>query len=158
MLVRIPVFVFQGLATSLLPNLTRLQASGGDVAFRGAVRRAAVVLAACGAAIVAAAVAVGPEAMQLVYGQEYVAGRLELGLLAAGVGCYLATATFSQALLALDAGRAAAAGWCVCATVFVGSYALVDGDALFRVSVAFAAGTAVGVPLLARSLRRRRPR
>lgn len=157
MLVRIPVFVFQGLATSLLPNLTRLQAGDGAAALRGAVLRATAVLAACAAAIVAAAVAAGPEAMRLVYGAEYDAGRLELALLAIGVGCYLATATFSQALLALDAGRAAAAGWCVCAAVFVIAYALVDGGALFRVSLAFAAGAAVGVPLLARALGRRGP-
>lgn len=158
MLVRIPVFVFQGLATSLLPNLTRLQAGGDAEALRRAALRAAGLLAALAAVIVAAAAAAGPEAMQLVYGPEYGAGRLELALLAVGVGCYLAIATFSQALLALDAGRAAAACWCACAVTFVAVYALSGGGALFRVAVAFAAGTAVGVPLLARALDSRRRR
>lgn len=156
MLVRIPVFVFQGLATSLLPNLTRLHAGGDAEALRRAALRAAGALAGCAAVIVAAAAAAGPEAMQLVYGPEYGAGRLELALLAVGVGCYLAIATFSQALLALDAGRAAAACWCACAVTFVAVYAVSGGGALFRVAVAFAAGTAVGVPLLARALGRRR--
>ena len=47
MLVRIPVFVFQGLATSLLPNLTRLHAAAEPALFRRAVLRAAAGLAGC---------------------------------------------------------------------------------------------------------------
>ena len=41
MLVRIPVFVFQGIATSMLPNLTRLHATAEGALFRRAVLRAA---------------------------------------------------------------------------------------------------------------------
>ena len=114
MLVRIPVFVFQGLATSLLPEpdaaprRRRSARSSGAPSFG---RRAAS--PACAALIVVTVSLVGPEAMQLVYGSEYEVGRLELALLGVGVGCYLATSTFSQALLALDRGRIAAAGWIV---------------------------------------------
>ncbi len=156
MLVRIPVFVFQGLATSLLPNLTRLHAASEQVLFRRAVLRAAAGLAGCAALIVLAVSIVGPEAMRLVYGSEYEAGRLELALLAAGVGCYLATSTFSQALLALDCGRIAASGWIVSSVVFLGVYFVSPGAELMRVAVAFAVGTAVAVPLLGLALARRR--
>jgi O-antigen/teichoic acid export membrane protein len=156
MLVRIPVFVFQGLATSLLPNLTRLHAAAEGALFRRAVLRAAAGLAACAALIVLAVTLVGPEAMRLVYGSEYEAGRVELALLAAGVGCYLATSTFSQALLALDEGRVAAAGWVVSSLVFLGVYFVSPGEELMRVAVAFAVGTAVAVPLLGFALLRRR--
>ncbi len=69
-----------------------------------------------------------------------------------GVGCYLATSTFSQALLALDRGRIAALGWVVSAVVFLVAYAVIPGEALFRVSTAFALGTAVAVPLLGYAL------
>lgn len=155
MLVRIPVFVFQGLATSMLPNLTRLHATEESARFRRAVLRAAGGLVGCAAVIVLTVAAVGPEAMRLVYGPEYDAGRVELALLAAGVGCYLATSTFSQALLALDRGRIAAAGWVVSSAVFLGAYFVVPGDALMRVAVAFAVGTAVAVPLLGLALDRR---
>lgn len=155
MLVRVPVFVFQGLATSLLPNLTRLHASAESARFGRAVLRAAVGLAGSAALIVLAAAAFGPEAMELVYGSEYQAGRLDLALLGIGVGCYLATSTFSQALLALDCGRVAALGWVVSSLVFLGVYAAVPGEALFRVATAFALGTAVAVPLLGGALLRR---
>jgi O-antigen/teichoic acid export membrane protein len=155
MLVRIPVFVFQGLATSMLPNLTRLHATAERARFRRAVWRAAGGLAGVAAVIVVTAAAIGPAALQAVYGSEYTAGRLELALLGVGVGCYLATSTFSQALLALDCGRIAALGWIASAVVFLGVYAVVPGEALFRVSTAFAVGTAAAVPLLGLALTRR---
>jgi O-antigen/teichoic acid export membrane protein len=156
MLVRIPVFVFQGLATSLLPNLTRLHATAERALFRRAVLRAAAGLTGLAALIVVTAAAIGPAALQAVYGSDYTAGRLELALLGVGVGCYLATSTFSQALLALDCGRVAALGWVVSAAAFLGVYGVVPGEALFRVSTAFAVGTAVAVPLLGLPLTRRR--
>jgi O-antigen/teichoic acid export membrane protein len=156
MLVRIPVFVFQGLATSLLPNLTRLHAASEPALFRRAVLRAAAGLAACAAVIVVTVSLVGPEAMQLVYGSEYEVGRLELALLGVGVGCYLATSTFSQALLALDRGRIAAAGWVVSSVIFLGVYFVAPGGPLMQVAVAFAVGTAAAVPLLGLALLRRR--
>jgi O-antigen/teichoic acid export membrane protein len=152
MLVRVPVFIFQGLATSLLPNLTRLHAAAERALFRRAVLRAAGGLAGCAAVIVLAAATLGPETMELVYGSEYQAGRLELALLGIGVGCYLATSTFSQALLALDCGRIAALGWIGSSLVFLAVYAAVPGDPLFRVATAFAVGTAVAVPLLGLAL------
>jgi O-antigen/teichoic acid export membrane protein len=156
MLVRIPVFVFQGIATSMLPNLTRLHATAERALFRRAVLRAAGGLAGVALVIVVTAAAIGPEALQAVYGSEYTAGRLELALLGVGVGCYLATSTFSQALLALDCGRIAALGWVVSALVFLVAYAVIPGEALFRVSTAFALGTAVAVPLLGYALLHRR--
>jgi O-antigen/teichoic acid export membrane protein len=156
MLVRIPVFIFQGLATSLLPNLTRMHAAAERTLFRHAVLRAAGGLAAVGAVIVVTAAAIGPAALEAVYGSEYSSGRLELALLGVGVGCYLATSTFSQALLALDCGRIAALGWVASAAVFLGVYAVVPGEALFRVATAFAVGTAVAVPLLGWALMHRR--
>ena len=156
MLVRIPVFVFQGLATSLLPNLTRLHAASERALFHRAVLRAAGGLAGCAVLIVLTVSLVGPEAMELVYGPEYQVGRLELALLGVGVGCYLATSTFSQALLALDSGRIAAAGWIVSSLIFLGVYFVAPGDALMQVAIAFAVGTAAAVPLLALALARHR--
>jgi O-antigen/teichoic acid export membrane protein len=152
MLVRVPVFVLQGLATSLLSNLTSLHAAAETALFRRAVVQASTGLAVCTAVIVVGAAALGPEAMQLVYGPDYVVGRLELALLGVGVGCYMATATFSQALLALDRGRIAAAGWVASAAAFLVLYAVLPGEALMRVAVAFALATAAAVVLLALAL------
>jgi O-antigen/teichoic acid export membrane protein len=156
MIVRIPVYLFQGVAASLLPNLTRLQALDDAASFRRALARTAGVLLAGGAGVVVFGASIGPEVLRLLYGQGFEAGRLELALLGAGVGCYLAAATFSQALLALDRTRAAAAAWAVVALGYVGLYALLPGTELHRVSVAFVSAAAVGLVLLVGLVVRRR--
>ena len=155
MLVRAPVYVFQGLAASLLPNLTDLHARADRLEFRRAVARTARFLLASGAAIVLGAALFGPEAMRVLYGAGFDAGRTELGLLGAGVGFYLAASTCSQALLALDSARRAAVAWSGTAAIFVGVYALAPGGALTRISVAFAVAAFADLAALAVMLTRR---
>jgi hypothetical protein len=89
MLVRIPVYLFQGLAASLLPNLTRLNASDELARFRS--RRPPHVPRPLriGSCAVAGAALLGPDVLSAVYGGDYVTGRLELTLLASGVTFYL---------------------------------------------------------------------
>lgn len=147
LLVRGPVFVFQGLAAALLPNFTHLQATENAALFRRAVTRTAGFLFGAGVAIVAFAATVGPAAMSI-YGSGFEAGRTELTLLGAGVACYLAASTFSQALLAVDLGARAAAAWAVAAVGFIALYVAVPGSELTRISVAFATAMLAGLVLL----------
>ena len=151
MLVRVPVYVFQGISASLLPNLTRMHTEEHD-GFNHAVARTAASLLGVGALIVAATAAVGPEAMRLLFGDGFEASRGELTLLGAGVGCYLAAATFSQALLALHNGVRAACAWSAAAAVFVASYLVLPGEPLARVSGSFALATLLSLVLLAGAL------
>jgi O-antigen/teichoic acid export membrane protein len=141
MLVRIPAFLFQGLAASLLPNFTHLQALEHLGQFRRSVVRAALVLFSAGALLTAGVAAVGPSAMKI-FGSDFHAGRSELVLLAAGVAFYLAASTLSQALLSLDSGALAAVPWLVSGTLFIAAYAAVQGGPLYRVSIAFALASA----------------
>jgi O-antigen/teichoic acid export membrane protein len=152
MLVRVPVYVFQGFAASLLPNLTHLAARDDAARFRGAVARTAAVLLGGGACVVVGAAALGPGAMGVLYGSGFEAGRVELALLGAGVACYLAASTFSQALLALDAGRRAAVAWTAAAVLFAALYAVLPGDPLFRIALAFALAAFADLVLLGLAL------
>ncbi|MGH3112818.1 MAG: hypothetical protein ACRDOP_05050, partial [Gaiellaceae bacterium] len=155
MLVRAPVYVFQGLAASLLPNLTHIQAVADISRFRHAVVRTVAFLLATGAAIVAFLVVAGPQAMELLYGSDFEVGRTELALLGAGVGCYLGAATFSQALLALDACVQAAFAWTMTPALFVALYFLLPGSELERISLAFALASLADFVLLGLGLARR---
>lgn len=155
MLVRAPVYVFQGLAASLLPNLTHIQAVADISRFRHAVVRTVAFLLATGAAIVAFLAVAGPQAMELLYGSDFEVGRTELALLGAGVGCYLGAATFSQALLALDACVQAAFAWTMTAALFVALYFLLPGSELERISLAFALASLADFVLLGLGLARR---
>ena len=148
MLVRIPVYVFQGTAASLLPNLTFLNARQETGLFRRTLVRAAGVVSGVAILITLFAASVGPEAMRLLFGAEFAAGRLELTLLGLGVGFYLAASTFSQALLALDRVVRAALAWGASAALFVGLFAVVDGTPLYRTAVAFVAATGLCVTLV----------
>jgi O-antigen/teichoic acid export membrane protein len=138
MLIRVPVYVFQGLAASLLPNFTRIQALDDERLFRRAVLRATLVLLAAGAVIVAGAALAGPATMERLYGAGFEAGRPELILLGLSVGGYLAASTLSQGLLALDRGGRAAACWVTAALLFVSLYAFLPGEPLMRISVSLA--------------------
>ena len=157
MLVRVPVYLFQGLAASLLPNLTRLSAHD-EVLFRRGVIRTAAVLFGLGVGAIAGAAVVGPAALGILYGDEFSAERLDLTLLGVGVAFYLVAATVSQALLALAAVRSAAAAWSASAIVFLLLYVALQGGELFRISAALAVATALGaislVVVLALRLRR----
>jgi O-antigen/teichoic acid export membrane protein len=154
MLVRVPVFVFQGLAASLLPNLTHLHANGEGARFRRAVAAAAGIFLAIGVVIVAGAAAIGPEALRAVYGPGFEAGRGPLALLGAGVGCYLAASTLSQALLARASTARAAGAWAATAGVFVGLYSVTPGAPLLRIAIAFSSAALVSLVLLAVGLAR----
>lgn len=158
MMIRVPGFLFQGVAASLLPNLTRLNAADAAPAVEKVVLRTAGALIAAGLAMLVGAAAIGPEAMSFLYGAGFDVGRAELALLGLGVGCYLASGTYSQGLLALDSGRRAAAAWAAAAFVFVALYVLVPGDELGRISIAFIAASIVNVVLLALALRLRAAR
>jgi O-antigen/teichoic acid export membrane protein len=148
MLVRVPVFVFQGLAASLLPNLTHLHANGDGARFRRAVATASGTLLGAGVVIVACAAAFGPEALRVVYGDEFHAGRGALALLGAGVACYLAAATVSQALLARANTARAAGAWAISAVAFIGLYAVAGGGILMRIATAFTTATLLALVLL----------
>jgi O-antigen/teichoic acid export membrane protein len=160
MLVRAPVFLFQGFAAALLPSLTRFAAMGDERGFRRHVLGAAAILLAFAGALTAAALAYGPESMRLLYGPSFEVGRADLTLLAAGVGAYLAAATFSQAALARSLARRAAAIWVAAAVTFVAVYLLAaSGTPLHRVSVAFAAAAVLNAALfVVLVMRRAQPR
>jgi len=103
LIVRAPLQLFQSVQTSLLPHL----AGGGDAA---RAIRVTVLAIGCFALVAALALlAIGPWAMDLLFGDLHAYGRGGLALLAVGMGFHLAAGTLNQ--LALASGRAASAAW-----------------------------------------------
>ena len=142
MLVRAPVYVFQGVAAALLPNLTHLNATDGFRRLQREVTGTARVLVGAAAAVALACALGGPIGMRILYGHEYSAPGLVFVALGIGVALYLLGATLSQALLAVDAGRRAAAAWASSGVVLVAAYAALPGGEVTRVAVAFAVASA----------------
>jgi O-antigen/teichoic acid export membrane protein len=156
MLVRAPVYVFQGFAASLLPNLTHLAKTNGRRRLRHAIVRTAGALFLVGVGLSAVAGVAGPTLMRTVYGSTFDAPATALVLLAAGVACYLAAGAFSQALLALQSVVLAATCWSVAVVMFLASYVVLPGAPLLRSSAALAiasltAALALGTALVVRT-------
>jgi O-antigen/teichoic acid export membrane protein len=153
MVARAPVLVFQGVATSLLPHLTRLRTrgAGGEQAFHDSVRSTLIAVAGFSALVLALVAAVGPEAMQVAFGDEFEYDRLGLMLVAAGMGFYLAATTLNQAALAHGAAARAARCWAMSSALFLG-WCLVPviDDVARRVEAGFLGGAILLALLLAR--------
>ncbi len=141
MVARAPLLVFQGVATSLLPHLTRLRSQGraGADAFALSIRatmRAIVGFTATVAIVVAVA---GPTLMQLAFSDRFDYDRAGLLVVTAGMGLYLAATTLNQAALARGRARAAALSWAACAAAFLAWGLVPVLDEARRIELGFAA-------------------
>jgi O-antigen/teichoic acid export membrane protein len=152
LLVRAPVFLLQGVQASLLPSLTTFRARGDEASLHRATVKVAVMLAGFAALLAAGALVAGPFAMELLYGDEFTAGRVDLALLCVGIGGFMAAGVFCQAALARGQAWEAARGWGLGAIAFVALELTLSGSAFHRVSVAFAAGSVIAGLLLMRTL------
>jgi O-antigen/teichoic acid export membrane protein len=150
------VFVFSGVAGSLLPNLARLNAAADHKRFARTVRKVCLTFAAATVAISALAGLLGPTAMGLLYGHDYAGmSARDLALLGFAAGCYLACGTVSQALLALARAGAGAVAWATAAGIFVLVVSVSSGTELHKVALGLAIGMAVNALLLAIAFARR---
>jgi O-antigen/teichoic acid export membrane protein len=156
LMVRAPVFLFQGVAASLLPNLTTFEARGDSARVHHAVVLTALGLAGLSLVLAAGSLIAGPAAMSIVYGDGFDATRGDLALLSLGIGGFLSACTFCQALLARGNATAAAARWTAAAVTFVAIELLVGGSEFHRVSIAFAAASGLAAALLITAVWRQR--
>ncbi len=149
LIARAPLQLFQAVQTSILPHLTRLRASGESDPFKRSVNLTLMAIAGFAAVVTLGLLAVGPLAMDLVFGGEFEYGRGGLVLIGIGMGLYLAAATLNQALLARARARQAAACWIGSAAVFV-VLLLLPGfdDRVLQVEAAYVAGALVLCGLL----------
>jgi O-antigen/teichoic acid export membrane protein len=142
MLLRAPVFLFQGVALSLLPHLARLRAGMAEDdqgAFGHSIRVTLVAIGAFTALVCLVVLLAGPELMQIAFGDKFSYDRTGLLLVALAIGPYLAATTLSQAALARGQVRRAAACWIACSIGFLAWYATGAFDEFRRVEVGLVA-------------------
>jgi O-antigen/teichoic acid export membrane protein len=176
MIARAPLVLFQAVATSLLPHLTRLRSTGspgapgreaedapledvGEEAFRLSVRMTVLIVAGFTAAVALIVLAVGPELMQIAFGEKFTYDRAGLLIVTAGMGFYLTAVTLNQAALASGQVRRAALCFATSAAAFViWSLLPVLEDEFRRIEVGYAGAAALLCGLLYLLYRRPRPR
>lgn len=146
MVARAPLMLFQAIAASLLPHLTRLRARGdesGKDAFRMSVNTTLLTIAGFAVLTTLGVLAVGPDVMQLAFGEKFEYDRAGLAIVAIGMGFYLSAAALNQAALAQGQARRAAVCWVTCAILFVGINLASPMDAFRNVEVGFAVAAAL---------------
>ncbi len=122
MVARAPLLLFQAVAASLLPHLTRLRTRGdatGEDAFRMSINNTLMIIAGFAAAVTVGVLAIGPQVMQIAFGDDHTYDRAGLVIVAIGMGFYLSAVTLNQAALAQGQARRAAACWVACAIGFI---------------------------------------
>lgn len=151
MVARAPVVLFQAVAASLLPHLTRLRArpgQGDEEAFRLSVRVTIQVVVAFAVAAAVVLLGVGPALMQIAFGTNFDYDRLGLVIVAVGMGAYLSAATLNQAALARGQARPAALCWASCGAGFIVWNLLSVFDIARRVELGFAGASGLLCALL----------
>ncbi len=146
MVARAPLLLFQAVAASLLPHLTRLRTRGdatGADAFRMSINTTLMIVAVFAAAVTIGVLAIGPQVMQLAFGDKFTYDRVGLAIVAVGMGFYLSGAALNQAALAQGQARRAAVCWVVCATGFVIFNLIAPLDPYRTVEVGFAGSAAL---------------
>ena len=144
LIARAPLQLFQSIQTSLLPHL----AGGGDTS--RAIRVTILAIAGFAGVVALGLLAIGPWAMDVLFGYLHHYGRLGLAALAIGMGLHLTGGTFNQAALAAGRAGAAAACWLTAAAAFVVFVAVAPiGDRLVRTEVGYLAAAALLAALLA---------
>ncbi|HEY8467169.1 MAG TPA: hypothetical protein VIL04_10235 [Solirubrobacterales bacterium] len=156
MVARAPLLVFQGVAQSLLPHLTRLGARGKDAeaAFHHSVWVTIRAIAVFAALVLLVVLLAGPTLMQIAFGDRFEYDRLGLAIVAVGMGGYLAATTLNQAILARGGARVAARCWGLTAAAFLVWCLLpITGDIDLRIELGFAFGAALLAAQLALAYR-----
>ena len=149
LITRAPLQLFQAIQTSLLPHLSGLEATGGREAFSHALRVTLLAIAGFTGLVVAGLAAIGPYAMDLLFGGGFDYARGGLVLVGLGMGFHLVAGTLNQAALARDRAGLAAAAWLGCAALFlVWLFLSPLDDPLLEVQAGYCATTAALAILL----------
>ena len=160
---RVPMtFALNGGLSRVLPPLTRLAQAGNDAGLRRAAIRVVVAILLLAAVAAVAAAAVGPLAMELVFGAEFRPDRTFVVVVAISTVLAVGGLLLDQVYIAMAREARLPRIW-LSAVALAGALVLVlPGDPSMRVAVAFGAATAAAVaalsiPLLRGSLALRQP-
>src|SRR3954470_6682239 len=158
LIARAPLQLFQSIQTSLLPHLAGLEAKQGAADFGRAIRITVLAIAAFAGAVALVLLAIGPWAMDVLFGGNYDYGRVGLAVVALGMGLHLIAGTLNQAALARRQAKLAAGAWLLAAALFV-AFVLAPtiSNQVLRVEVAYFGATGILSALLFALYRRQAP-
>jgi O-antigen/teichoic acid export membrane protein len=149
LIARAPLQLFQSIQTSLLPHLAGLEATKGTDEFDRAIRVTLLAIAAFAGVVALGLLAVGPWAMDVLFGGDFDYGRGGLAIVALGMGFHLISGTLNQAALARRRAGLAAVAWAIAAVGFVAwMVSPILSDEVLRAEVGYFGATFILAGLL----------
>lgn len=139
---RIPILLFQAVQAALLPKLAAHAGAGRHEDFRSGLKKLVMIVVAVGALGIVGGFTVASWAGGILFGDKFVLGSRDLGLLAVGSAAFIFALTIAQGLIALRGYRATAIAWVLGIAGFIGVTAF-GHDLFLRVELGFALGSLV---------------
>jgi O-antigen/teichoic acid export membrane protein len=140
LLSRVPLYFFQAIQATFVPELSGQRGAGEHEAFRAGLRKLTIAVIVIGTVSVIGSAMLGPWAVRTFFGSDYQLGVRDMALLALGASIYMLALTLSQALIALEHHGRAAVGWVIGITAFLLTV-LVGSDVLLRAELAYVVGS-----------------
>jgi O-antigen/teichoic acid export membrane protein len=154
---RVPLYFFQAIQATFVPELSGQHGAGEHAAFRDGLRKLTVAVIVIGAVSVIGSALLGPWAVRTFFGSDFQLGVRDMAMLALGSSIYMLALTLGQALIALEHHGRFALGWVVGVSVFLVAVVVSGSDVLLRAELAYVIGSLVALVsmtvLLWRSLR-----
>lgn len=147
-LARIPILLFQAVQAALLPKLAGLAGAGRHVEFRDGMRKLVYIIVGISVVAIVAGGTVGPAVGEILFGEKFNLGHVDLALLAAGSGFFILALTLAQALIALMGHKQALVAWVVGIVVFTAVTAVAGDDLFLRVEIGSIAGSAASAAIM----------
>ena len=154
---RVPLYFFQAIQATFVPELSGQHGAGEHAAFREGLRKLTIAVVAIGTVSVIGSAILGPWAVRTFFGSDFQLGVRDMALLALGSSTYMLALTLGQALIALEHHGRFALGWVVGVVAFLVAVVVSGSDVLVRAEIAYVIGALVALVtmtvLLWRSLR-----
>jgi O-antigen/teichoic acid export membrane protein len=150
---RVPLYFFQAIQATFVPELSGQRGAGEREAFRTGLRKLTIAVIVIGTASVIGSALLGPWAVRTFFGSDFQLGARDMTLLALGSAIYMLALTLGQALIALEHHGRFALGWVVGVAVFLVAVVAGGSDVLLRAELAYVAGCVASLITMAALLR-----
>ena len=147
LMARVPLFFFQAVKASLIPNLARMAGLRQWDDFLGTLYRLLAAVAALSVVGVVGAAVLGPKVVEVVFGDEV--GSLDMALLAASMCLLMLALSLALTLVALGRQRQVAFGWLPGVVAFPILVMTIADDLFLRVEIALVGAVSAAVVTMA---------
>ena len=149
LLSRVPLYFFQAIQATLVPELSEQRGAGEREAFRAGLRKLTIAVIVIGAVSAGGAAVLGPWAVRTFFGSDFRLGVRDMALLGFGSAVYMLALTLGQALIALEHHGRYAFAWVAGVIAFLVTVVLGGSDVLLRAELAYVVGSTVTLVVMA---------